>query len=137
MHHFKTRHSMSCETVSGEGNSVDKVVVSNWISALPVVFSQYEPRNVFNADEAGLFVNLQPEESLGTKGETCRGKRKQGMNDCPLIQQDLFKVYLSGPSKTACAIRSSCYSKISMIRISQDRQKYSHHPKFVSSQKTR
>lgn len=67
---------MSCETVSGEGNSVDKVVVSNWISALPVVFSQYEPRNVFNADEAGLFVNLQPEESLGTKGETCRGKRK-------------------------------------------------------------
>nr|XP_037272856.1 tigger transposable element-derived protein 6-like [Rhipicephalus microplus] len=38
--------------------------------------SEYEPRDVFNADEAGLFFNLQPEKSLYFKGKECRGGKK-------------------------------------------------------------
>ncbi|KAH8038696.1 hypothetical protein HPB51_002840 [Rhipicephalus microplus] len=38
--------------------------------------SEYEPRDVFNADEAGLFFNLQPEKSLCLKGKACRGGKK-------------------------------------------------------------
>lgn len=43
---------------------------------LPGLILQYWPQDAFNADEAGVFINLQPEKSLGMKGETCRGGKK-------------------------------------------------------------
>lgn len=76
LHRFKTRHGLSYKTVSGEGKSADQDQVSNWLSTLPAVIAQYQPRDVFNADEAGLFINLQPEKSLSIKGETCQGGKK-------------------------------------------------------------
>ncbi|XP_037509385.1 tigger transposable element-derived protein 6-like [Rhipicephalus sanguineus] len=33
----------------------------------------YEPRDIFNADEAGLFFKVQPSKTLSLKGEACHG----------------------------------------------------------------
>jgi hypothetical protein len=33
----------------------------------------YEPRDVYNADERGLFFNVLPDRTLAYKGETCHG----------------------------------------------------------------
>jgi hypothetical protein len=33
----------------------------------------YEPRDVYNADETGLFFNALPDRTLAYKGETCHG----------------------------------------------------------------
>ena len=33
----------------------------------------YEPRNVHNADETGLFFNMLPDRTLAYKGESCHG----------------------------------------------------------------
>jgi hypothetical protein len=33
----------------------------------------YEPRDVYDADETGLFFNVLPERTLAYKGETCHG----------------------------------------------------------------
>jgi hypothetical protein len=33
----------------------------------------YEPRDVYNADEMGLFFNVLPDRTLAYKGETCHG----------------------------------------------------------------
>jgi hypothetical protein len=35
--------------------------------------SGYEPRDVYSADETGLFFNLLPDRTFAYKGETCHG----------------------------------------------------------------
>lgn len=76
LHWFKARHGLVFKTVSGEGKNVDAAVISDWASTLPALISQYRPQDVFNADEAGIYINLEPEKSLGMKSETCQGGKK-------------------------------------------------------------
>lgn len=77
IHRFKARHGLVYKSVSGEGKKVDEAVVNDWMgTTLPSLIAAYEPRNVFNVDEAGLFYNLQPEKSLCFKGEACQGGQK-------------------------------------------------------------
>ncbi|KAK9719728.1 CENP-B N-terminal DNA-binding domain [Popillia japonica] len=54
------------ETVSEEN-------VDAWMGRLPELLQNYEPRNIFNADEFGLFFKLMPDKSYVFKGETCHG----------------------------------------------------------------
>ncbi|XP_049267194.1 tigger transposable element-derived protein 6-like [Rhipicephalus sanguineus] len=76
LHRFKERHGLVYKVVSGEAKKVDESQVSDWLNTLPALISDYAPRNVFNADEAGLFFNLQPERSLCMKGQACHGSQK-------------------------------------------------------------
>ncbi|KAK8766588.1 hypothetical protein V5799_006630 [Amblyomma americanum] len=76
LHRFKERHGLVYRVVSGEGKKVDQSAVDEWLNTLPALISEYAPRDIFNADEAGLFFNLQPERSLCVKGQACQGGQK-------------------------------------------------------------
>lgn len=41
------------------------------LSLLPAIISPYDPRDIFNADEAGLFFKALPSKSPSLKGELC------------------------------------------------------------------
>ena len=45
----------------------------DWAKRLPVICDGYEPRNIFNADETGLFFRALPTKSMVTKGDLCNG----------------------------------------------------------------
>lgn len=48
--------------------------MNDWLGTiLPSLIAGYEPRDVFNVDEASLFYNLQPDKSLCFKGKACQG----------------------------------------------------------------
>ena len=42
-------------------------------NVLPTISSNYKPRNIFNADEFGLFYQALPKKTLHLKGEKCSG----------------------------------------------------------------
>jgi hypothetical protein len=50
--------------------------VNDWISRLSDIISNYEPRNIFNADETSLFFCAIPDKSLVLKGSQCIGGKK-------------------------------------------------------------
>lgn len=52
---FKKRHDIGFRKVSGESASVSDEVSSEWKALLPSLLAEYEPHNIFNADETGLF----------------------------------------------------------------------------------
>jgi hypothetical protein len=37
------------------------------------IFGGYEPKNIYNADETGLFFRLPPNKTLSLKGDPCNG----------------------------------------------------------------
>ena len=48
--------------------------MDQWVSSsLPILLQGYEPKNVFNADETGLFFKLLPDKTLEFKKEPWHG----------------------------------------------------------------
>lgn len=70
---FKRRHNISFKTVSGESGSVNPAVVENFNSKLPSLLRGYNPRDIFNADETGLFYRALPNKTYAFKSEKCAG----------------------------------------------------------------
>lgn len=77
IYRFKQRRGISLQNVCGESESVDLNIVDDWVSnKLPNLISEYEPKNIFNADETGLFYKCEPSKSLHLKGEKCHGGKR-------------------------------------------------------------
>jgi len=63
--------------VSGESAFVNPETLMDWKSEeLPKIIDGYQPKDMFNVDETGLFYNLQPSETLTYKGDSCHGGTK-------------------------------------------------------------
>ncbi|KAG0417050.1 hypothetical protein HPB47_005912 [Ixodes persulcatus] len=58
MDRFRVRHGISYRQVNGEAASVNPADIENWIALLPGIVNAYAPRDVYNADELGLFFKV-------------------------------------------------------------------------------
>lgn len=60
--------------MNGEAQDVDMNVTDKWISTVwPKLKMKYSPKDIFNADETGLFFKLTSDKTLKFKGEKCVG----------------------------------------------------------------
>lgn len=73
---FKARHNIRCAALCGEAGDVDPTVVDDWKKRLDTVVEGYELKDIFNADETGVFYRAMPSKSLVVRGETCSGGKK-------------------------------------------------------------
>ena len=59
LRHWKERNNISFKTVSGESKSVTPEMVHAWSkTSLPTLFSNYDLKDVYNADEFRLFLSV-------------------------------------------------------------------------------
>ncbi|GFV57194.1 tigger transposable element-derived protein 4 [Trichonephila clavipes] len=70
---FKKRNGIVFKKMCGESSSVDINVCSKWQNSLLYLIKEYEPRNIFNTDETGLFFKCLPEKTFTFKKEKCHG----------------------------------------------------------------
>jgi hypothetical protein len=70
---FKHWHGLVFKKLAGKSADVSVKSTDAWLESLPSLLEGYEPRNVYNTDETGLFFNVLPERTLAYKGETCHG----------------------------------------------------------------
>ena len=47
-----------------DANEISTTTAQSWIERLPELCQDYEPRNILNLDELGLFFKALPEKSL-------------------------------------------------------------------------
>lgn len=74
---WKVRHHIKYWVVSGENAAVDKDVCEDWKQRkLPSVLQRYDPSNIFNADETGLYWRLLPDKTLSVSKEVGTGSKK-------------------------------------------------------------
>ncbi|GFY26342.1 tigger transposable element-derived protein 6 [Trichonephila clavipes] len=70
---FKKGNGIVFKKMCGESSNADINVCfkrQNWLSDL---IQEYEPRNIFNTDETGLFFKCLPEKTFTLKKEKCHG----------------------------------------------------------------
>ncbi|XP_014260374.1 tigger transposable element-derived protein 6 [Cimex lectularius] len=70
---FRTRHAIKFKAICGESGSVNEYTVEEWTSKIESIIEGYAPKDVFNADETGLFYRALPDKTLCFKGENCAG----------------------------------------------------------------
>ena len=70
---WKTRHNVRCSVLNGESADVPEGAVADWSVRLPAICDGYAAKDIFNADETGLFYRALPARSMVAKGDTCKG----------------------------------------------------------------
>ncbi|GBM08638.1 Tigger transposable element-derived protein 4 [Araneus ventricosus] len=71
---FKKRHNIRSGKVVDEAPSVCSSDINHWMGNVwPGIIRNYYEKEIFKADETGLFYNLTPNQTLKFKGERCVG----------------------------------------------------------------
>ena len=74
LHNFKKRYQIKSYRISGEAGAVDKETVKYARVELEELIRGYEPNDVFNIDETGLFYNALPTATLSQERSVHGGK---------------------------------------------------------------
>ena len=72
---WRKRFNVKVALLSGEAADVREEDVMKWMERLPTLCEGYEPCNIFNADETGLFRAL-PSRSLVAKTDSYKGGKR-------------------------------------------------------------
>jgi hypothetical protein len=70
---FKHRQNIVFNAACGEANYVNMETVADWKGRIEDIVVGYEPRNVYNGDETGLFCRVLPSKTLTVLGDICTG----------------------------------------------------------------
>ena len=83
---WKLWHNVKFRSICGENAAVDKDVCDDWKQRklLPVLH-QYDPNDIFNADETGLYWRLLPDKTHALAGEVCTGGKKSKVRVTVLV----------------------------------------------------
>ncbi|UYV71441.1 hypothetical protein LAZ67_8003210 [Cordylochernes scorpioides] len=75
---FKGRFHISQRRLCGEGASISPAIIDEHLTNLNSILANagYDPANIYNADETGLFFQLIPDRTLAHKDENCRGVKR-------------------------------------------------------------
>ena len=74
---WKDRHGIRLRAVCGEAADVDTEAVDNWrLTVLPQLLSPYEEKDIFNADESGLFWRMLPDRTFYFNRKSCTGGKQ-------------------------------------------------------------
>lgn len=76
---FKRRFGLSWKCLNGDAAAADQSVALGWIeNTFMPLMSRYEEKNVFNADETGLFFKCLPNKTFAFKNDQCKsGKHRK------------------------------------------------------------
>lgn len=73
---WKKRNNVVFKTETGESGAVDVKSAAEWMLSLDPILREYDPKNIFNADETGFFYKCTPNHTFAYKGDACFGGKK-------------------------------------------------------------
>ena len=72
-------------------------------TTLPTILSRYNPRDIYNADEFGLFYKAFPAKSMHLKGKKCSGGKNSKIRPTGLAAANMsgekLPMFVIGKSK--------------------------------------
>jgi len=70
---WRFRYGIGFFKVCGESANVNLNIVSEFKSKLPEIVKDFDLKDIFNADETGLFYRTLQDKTLAKRGEECKG----------------------------------------------------------------
>jgi hypothetical protein len=76
---FKARHGIKSYQLHEEAGSVNLEEIRQQQEELQNLLEEYDPRDVFNMDETGLFYRMEPSKAIATMRISGKRKTNQGL----------------------------------------------------------
>lgn len=74
---WKVRNSIQFKRQHGEQKDADVAAADQWTTTvLPELLKKYDARDIYNADETGLYYRALPDGTLATKSDKASGSKK-------------------------------------------------------------
>jgi hypothetical protein len=116
---FRKRHQTVFNEVRGESGDVCGETVADWVAKLPSIMDRYEPKDIANGDETGLFFRALPSKTLCLKGERCSGvklcKERLTVFLCGFMTGEIEKPLVFGR-----AAKPRCFKNIDIKKLPVD-----------------
>ncbi|XP_025196277.1 tigger transposable element-derived protein 4-like [Melanaphis sacchari] len=113
---FKVRHNLVFKSICGESTSTNLTIVNKWKSKISEIMIGYEPQNIFNAYETGLFYRALPDKTFSYKGESCSGgkiaKERLTILLCVSMSGEKLKPLVIGKS-----VKPRCFKGIDISKL--------------------
>lgn len=115
---FRKRHNIIFGKICGEAASTSKSVCENWLQNVwPTLCQNYDDKDIYNADETGLFFRLTPDKTLRFKGEPCHGDKLSKERLTVLVTSNMTgsdkrRLVVIGKSKTP-----RCFKNIKSLPV--------------------
>lgn len=120
---FCQRHGVTFEVICCESDDINMVSVEKWKrKLLEVILKDYSPRDVYNADETGLFYLAMPNKTFALKNDKCTGKKtaKQRVTIlfCANMNGDKENPLVIGKSKNPRCFKGAHVNKLPIEWVS-------------------
>lgn len=119
---FCRRHSITFKSICGESAEVNLDDIEDWKTKLPLILKNYSPRDVYNADETGLYYRAMPNKTFALKNENCAGKKaaKQRLTIllCANMEGDKEDPLIIGKSKNPRCFKGNHVDKLPLEWVS-------------------
>lgn len=112
---FKKRYDVVQKKVCGEKADVNENVVKDWKEKLLSLIEGYSPSNIYNADETGLFYDLQPDKTLCYRNEKCFGGKKSKIRLTVLLAVNADGTDKLKPFVIGRAVKPRCFKNVKTL----------------------
>lgn len=86
LHRFKHRYGLAFKTICGESATVTPEMVNKWHDeTLPRLLERYDPSNIYNVDETGLFYQCLPNKTFTFRGQSASRAVKESKQRLTLL----------------------------------------------------
>lgn len=118
---FKERHGLSFKKMCGEAAAVDMRPVEEWKNGLlKDVLQRYNPCDVFNLDETGLFFRLVPDKTLTFQSEGCSGGKKSKQRVTVLLGANMDGSEKLKPLVIDKSAKPRCFKNVKSLSVSYE-----------------
>uniref|UniRef100_A0A3B3RCK7 DDE-1 domain-containing protein n=1 Tax=Paramormyrops kingsleyae TaxID=1676925 RepID=A0A3B3RCK7_9TELE len=97
------RHNIVLKAICGARAAVQQKQVDSWLKTqMRRLLKTYDTRNIFNADETGVFRKCLPDKAMEFRGEACHGGKKSKDRLTVLVAANMDEktlLYVIGKSK--------------------------------------
>ncbi|XP_014451818.1 tigger transposable element-derived protein 4 [Alligator mississippiensis] len=109
---FKARHAISLKRACGEGKTIPVGGIQLWKNTtLLSILREYDAKNIYNADETGLFYKMLPNKTLAFRDKRCIDGEHSKQRLTILLManmdgSDKRKPLVIGKSKNPCCFKN-------------------------------
>lgn len=88
LNQFQARHNIKCSVLSGESADINPEIIEDWSKRLSSICKNYDPADMLNCDETGLFYRALPTRSIVEKRRYMQWRKEiKRQNNCATLCQ--------------------------------------------------
>lgn len=115
LQNFKKRNEVVFRKICGESGSVNEQVCDDWKDKLVELTTGYDPEDIFNADETGLFYKCLPDKTLSFKSDKCNGGKNSKLRLTVLLGTNCTGTYKLKPLIIGKYQKPRCFKNVNNL----------------------